>query len=156
MGKGDWLQIERDAWKVLKGKPLISTEVKENKTVIERVEIPYDVTRHQLGSISPKDIRYYKSMTQEERESHESEISTIAEKEAFKMELESMIDTQVYWMAQEADGDRQHIFGKGTQNGISLVLERFATILTTVRKRNEPEEPLSEEEKYDHPAIPKE
>jgi hypothetical protein len=96
---------------------------------VKVVKVPdLNLTRHALGSISTEDIVYMEKLDQEELLNHEAEMATIVHNNAFKREIAAMKYTQIMWMAKEADGDRQHLFGKGTLNGISLVEEGFRTL----------------------------
>ena len=126
------------------GRPVIKEVVIERESVKEVV-----AKRSFLGSIDKDRVIYLKNMSESEKKEHDGSISQIFVMPAFKRELDSMIDTQVYWLGEEADGDRQHTFGKGTINGLNLVKERFELIHSTVLERNkphkEPEDPL---EKY--------
>lgn len=132
----------KNAWNCLMGNP--PTIIKEKIKVL-----PYSVTRHQIGSIDKNEVRYLEKMSHQDLDEHKSDISGIYMEPAFKRELNCMLDTQVYWLGQEADGDRQQTFGKGTINGISLVLERFELINSEIRKMREPKAPLTDEDKHD-------
>lgn len=123
------------------------------KEVVKTVSIPYDVMRHQLGSVNPADIRYIKSMTHNETDAHNDSISNIFISKAFSLEIQSLIDTQVYWMAQQSDGGRQHDFGKGTINGLSLVLERFEQLHGEVINKNKPKEEVDKEAPFEATSI---
>lgn len=132
-----------NAWNCLLGNPPVKIVNKEKFKIL-----PYPVTRYQIGSISPEDVRYMKKMSPNDFDDHKSEISSIYMESAFKMELNDMLNTQVYWLGQEADGDRQQTFGKGTINGISLVLERFKLMNSEIRKKRQPEIPMDDDEKH--------
>ncbi len=128
----------KNIWRAILGMPY---EVVREKEVIKEVV----AKRNFLGSIDKDQVQYLKNMTKTERDEHNGNISTILNNPAFKLELNSMMDTQVYWYAEKADGDRQHVFGSGTLNGIALVLERFELINSEVLDRNDPsgqEDPL--------------
>lgn len=83
-----------------------------------------DLIRRTCGSISVRDL--LADIT--ELEHLRSEASTIASKPLFKEELERMIAKQLEWMNMETANWEQVIFGRGTVNGIRLILEHFETL----------------------------
>ena len=129
----------KHAWRALWGEPY------EVEKVIERDVI---AKRNFLGSIDKEQVEYVKNMREEERRDHVGSVSVIFQKAAFKRELNALMDTQVYWMGEKADGDRQHLFGKGTLNGIQLVFERFELLDSEARDRSRPKEAEDPLEKY--------
>ena len=134
------MQRIKDAYNALLGK-------KNTRTIYDTA--PYAVTRRQLGSISPDNIQYIREMTEQEAIDHAQEIALIAKNAAFDREIDALIDTQVYWMAQEADGLRQQDFGKGTVNGLCLIKERFHRLESEHDVRVRPKEMLEDLEKYE-------
>lgn len=132
----------KQAWLALLGKPIV-----EIKTV--EVEKEVIAKRSFLGSIDKDQVQYIKGMSISEHDEHVGSISSIYQKRAFSLELNSLMDSQVYWMGEQADGDRQHLFGKGTLNGIQLVLERFQLLDSESRERTKPKEKFDDPlEKY--------
>lgn len=100
------------------------------KTVVREVtkEVPYNVVRHQLGSISIDDIRAIKNMDESELKTRNGEAALIYTKPFFKRELDLLKDTQAYWMAEQSEISKdgmQQAFGRGTINGITIVYEHF-------------------------------
>lgn len=134
------IQRIKDAWNVLIGGPKI-------RIIYDTA--PYAVTRKQLGSISPENVQYIREMTVQEAIDHAQGIALIAKNDAFDREIDSLIDTQVYWMAQESDGLRQQDFGKGTVNGLCLIKERFHAIESEHDVRTKPKETLEDLDKYE-------
>lgn len=105
--------------------PVAPPPIKEEVIRLERVEIPYDVMRHQLGSIDPSNLKELTDMDESEQKNRHSEAALIYTKKFFKREIDLLKDSQVYAMAEQYDGQSQHDFGKGTVNGISLVYEHI-------------------------------
>lgn len=126
------------------GEPYVIEKVIEKEVIKEVV-----AKRNFLGSIDRADVHYVKGMTESEMKEHRSGMSNIYTNVVFKRELDAIADTQVYWLAEKADGDRQSLFGKGTLNGIQLVKERFEAahgeVMTANKPKEKSEDPL---EKY--------
>ena len=108
--------------------PVPPPPIKEEVVRLERIEIPYDVTRHQLGSVNPSNLRELAGLDEVEQKERSAEAALIYTKKFFKREIDLLKDSQVYAMAQEYDGQSQHDFGKGTVNGIALVYEHIETL----------------------------
>jgi len=123
----------------------IPYKVEVEKIVEKEIIKEVIAKRNFLGSIDRADVHYVKGMTADEIKEHKSALTNIYANVAFKRELDAMMDTQVYWMGQQADGDRQHTFGKGTLNGIQLVKERFQDAYGEITTANKPKE------KYEDP-----
>ena len=104
--------------------------------------IPYDVIRHQLGSIDRETVQYLKKMTDEEYGEHISNIDKIVSNPAFSAEIDGLIDAQAYWIAEKAN-ESQLAFGRGTINGLSLTKERFQALSGEHRKRVQPKEKIN-------------
>lgn len=100
----------------------------------------YDVTRHHLGSVNLKDIRDMKVWDESEKREHAGEIATIHSKKSFKLEIDTLLDAQAYFCAENAEDNRQLDFARGTMNGIMLVWERIAQIATEHYERTKPPE----------------
>lgn len=70
-------------------------------------------------------LKEIRGMELSEKKDHIAEISKIHEVKAFHREIESMVDQQVYFLAERALNGNQLSFGRGTINGMRLVKERF-------------------------------
>lgn len=109
--------------------------------------IPYDVTRRQLGSIDPNNVRYIKSMSEEEYMEHIGNIDRVYSNPSFKTELDGLLDAQIYFMGQESQ-DETFKYGRGTVNGIALVRERFELLSGEYRKKSQPTGKVNPEEMF--------
>ena len=70
-------------------------------------------------------LREIRNAEPSEIKAHNADISKIHDTKAFHREIESMIDQQVYFLAERARDEAQLSFGRGTINGLRLVQERF-------------------------------
>lgn len=75
--------------------------------------------QHQLGSINVDDISV-KEMTSEERAEYLSR-AAVAWKLIMEPKIKEFIRAQKDFMAQNADGDIQYAFSRGTINGLMLI-----------------------------------
>ena len=126
----------KEAWRVLMdGLPALATKEVE---IIKHIEVPYEIVRHQLGSINLKDMQEPDKMEIGERKQYVSEIALITMKKPFRNEIDLLRHAQAFFMAELAQDMRQLDFGRGTMNGITLVLERFEALATEHLKNTEP------------------
>ena len=95
--------------------------------------------RGKLPSISKNNVQYVKKMSPTARKNHVADASIIFENFVFKKEHDALIDTQVYFMAEEsAQDDVSLSFGRGTINGIRLMYERFESMAMEHKSNIEP------------------
>lgn len=109
-------------------------------TKIERIEIPYDVVRHHLGSINLKDLKDAREWSEGERKNHFAELGVMVSKKSFAIEIDNLRETQAYFCAEQAQDVRQLDFARGTINGITLVKERFEQLAGEHYQQTKPKE----------------
>ncbi len=114
----------KHAWNVLwNGLPASAAPEQVRVEVVK--QIPYDVTRHQLGSINLKDLKDAREWTEAEKKQHNADLGVVVSKKAFKIEVDNLREAQAYFCAEQAQDNRQLDFARGTINGITLVMERL-------------------------------
>lgn len=119
-------------------KYLFTGEMPIKEVIRERmVERPYDLVRRAILSVDRQNIRYVKAMTEPEYAEHLSHIVRCFTSPGFKVEIDSLIDTQVYHIAEKS---QDLAFDRGTLNGIMIVFERFEKLAGEHKKRTEPAE----------------
>lgn len=120
------------------------------KRILEKFHTCSEEIRHECPVLWPahfvalnqdmlKDIR---DMEEPERKSHAAEISKIFETKAFNCEIESMVEQQVYYLAERARNETELSFGRGTINGLRIIQERFEKLYSEHKERSRPEEPF--------------
>ena len=82
-----------------------------------------ELIRHKLGSIDLPDIEN-KIMSPQERRKYCGKVA-LNFKTVIEPEIKKMIKLQEEWMAEKSDGVQQFDIGRGTINGLLLVLEKF-------------------------------
>lgn len=82
-----------------------------------------ELIRHKLGSIDLPDIEN-KIMSPQERMEYCGKVA-LNFKTVIEPEIKKMIKLQEEWMAEKSDGVQQFDIGRGTINGLLLVLEKF-------------------------------
>ena len=82
-----------------------------------------ELIRHKLGSIDLPDIEN-KIMSTQERMEYCGKVA-LNFKTVIEPEIKKMIKLQEEWMAEKSDGVQQFDIGRGTINGLLLVLEKF-------------------------------
>ncbi len=106
-----------------------------------REEIRQEKNYHawKLPSINKGDVKYVKLMNEGARKRYVADASIVFENHAFQKEQNALIDTQVYFMAEESSQDEVSLsFGRGTINGIRLVSERFESMAMEHKSNIEP------------------
>ena len=92
-----------------------------------------------LPSINKGDVQYVKKMNEGVRKRYVADASLVFENPAFQKEQNALIDTQVYFMAEESSQDEVSLsFGRGTINGIRLMYERFESMAMEHKSNIEP------------------
>ena len=94
----------------------------------EVVKIKCGACDSHISAINKEAIGQIRGMEPQQIRAHEADISRIVDIKAFNLELESMADQQVYWLAEKALNETQLAFGRGTLNGINLIKERFVEL----------------------------
>ena len=103
--------------------------------------------KHQLGSIDLKDLEMG-DMSESERKEYVASINAIYPR--LEKDTKKMLHEQLMFMSTEAENWDQIIFGRGTFNGIDLLLNHWK------KASNEHEERLKPEDKFDrHELMPK-
>lgn len=83
-----------------------------------------DLIRNKLGSISLGDVRKDIQMSKDERKEYVARIHGIF-KDIIEPKCKKFITMQEEFMARETEGEIQFLVGRGTINGILLILEDF-------------------------------
>ena len=109
---------------------------------VERV-VTYDLVRKAILSVDRGNIRYVKAMGEPEYAEHLSHIARCFTSPGFQVEIDSLIDTQVYYMAEQS---QDLSFDRGTINGMRIVLERFEKLAAEHKKRTQPKEEFEKNE----------
>ena len=83
-----------------------------------------ELIQHRLGSISLQDVRkeMSKVIPENERKEYVASVSSIYEK-ILKPKCEKFIAIQEEFMAREAENETQFLVGRGTINGLLLIME---------------------------------
>lgn len=96
------------------------------------------IARHSLGSIDISDITNPDNKPQKDYAEYTAQAAQFYN--FFKQEAEWMMKLQHdYWFTQ-ADGENQMYFGRGTMNGIQLLLQRFEKLKDTHLENIKPKE----------------
>lgn len=64
-------------------------------------------------------------MSPPKRKDYVSEASLVFNQPVFKKEHDSLIEEQIYWIAENATNEKETEFHKGTINGIRIYYEQF-------------------------------
>jgi hypothetical protein len=117
------------------------------KEVIKEVEVvklvPYDLVHKAIMSVDRANIRYVKAFSEPEYAEHLSHIARCFTSPGFQVEIDSLVDTQVYEIAERS---QDMSFDRGTINGIRIVFERFEALNAEHKKRTQPKEKFDEHE----------
>lgn len=85
-------------------------------------------TRHVLGSINLSDLVDVNLLTPTDKLNYLKEAEGMFQNTTFQNELKTMIQAQLEFIALNAANYEEVIMGRGTMNGLSLMLERFSTL----------------------------
>lgn len=82
--------------------------------------------RHYMASIEVDDFdEYLATLTEQEKKDYEAEASVIFKNKVFQRELKHLEALQARYVAAECENWERNLVGRGTMNGIGLVLDRF-------------------------------
>ncbi len=86
---------------------------------------PLDVKliRHKMGSIDLSDMREDQTMTESERQSYCASISAVFPR--LERDIKRFMYKQLEWNVTQAENWQQTVFGRGTFNGLDLLLEQW-------------------------------
>ena len=116
----------------------------ESELRISEREIPcHNYWPEHFVAVRRENLEDIRNMDEAEKKAHVADIAEIYNKMAFGRELESMVNQQVYFIAERALGNNQLDFGRGTINGIRLVQERFGDLHAEHAERSKPDEPFN-------------
>ena len=107
--------------------------------------MPYDLVRRAILSVDRANIRYVKAFSEPEYAEHLSHIARCFTSPGFQVEIDSLIDTQVYYTAEQG---QDVSFDRGTINGIRIVFERFEKLNAEHKKRTLPKEDFDKHEVF--------
>ena len=88
-------------------------------------EIVREIIPTHFIAVDKAKIQEIRGMDEQEKKGHVAEIAKIHASQAFHREIESLIDQQVYFLAERALNDNELSFGRGTINGMRLIQERL-------------------------------
>jgi uncharacterized protein (UPF0305 family) len=97
----------------------------KKKTFNEKIT---ENTRHVLGSINLSDVVDINSFTPADKLNYLKEAEGVYQNEVFQNELKVMVQTQLEFIGLNAKNYDEVIMGRGTMNGIDLMLERFSAL----------------------------
>ena|SRR3990167_5661073 len=87
------------------------------------------INRYYLSSIKPEDAdEYLSDLTEQEKKEYESEASTVYNNPVFKKEIKHLLGLQSLYVSSQVENWERSLVGRGTINGIGLVLDRFETL----------------------------
>lgn len=107
----------------------------------KELEKAKDINKHQLGSIDLSDIEEAENtlLTDVEMMELASQAETFY-KQHFKKVLKLLTQKQLQFIGEQAQGDAQLMFGRGTINGIYLIDEWFNQKISESMSRFQKEE----------------
>lgn len=82
-----------------------------------------DLLRHQLGSINLKDVRDKKELTENERKNYVANVA--ASFKLIESDIKELIIAQEEFIATQATSWDQVLVGRGSINGLYLLLEKY-------------------------------
>ena len=94
------------------------------------------LNRHQLGSLSLDDAR--DELSENEQKERNANVSS-----AFRhieLSIKKLIIVQQEFMANQCENESQLLFGRGTTNGLSLVLEEMQSYKLQYEEDNKPKD----------------
>ena len=110
----------------------------KNKTETDKTVPLLVVARHTLGSIDVSDITNPDDKTPEDYLEYTAQAAQFLK--FFENEAKWIMKLQHDWWFTNADGENQMYFGRGTTNGIQLLLERFKLLRDAHIQGNKKEE----------------
>jgi hypothetical protein len=109
----------------------------KKKTFNEKIT---ENTRHVLGSINLSDVVDINSFTPADKLNYLKEAEGVYQNEVFQNELKMMVQAQLEFIGLNAANYEEVIMGRGTMNGIDLMLERFSILHNEYRQAIKPED----------------
>ena len=80
---------------------------------------------HTLSTIERGSKKTRENLSPPDRRSYVSEASVVFKQPIFKKEHDSLIEEQVYWIAENVIDEKEREFHKGTINGMRIFYEQF-------------------------------
>jgi hypothetical protein len=99
-----------------------------------------ETTRHCLGSINLSDMVVVDSLTPTDRLNYLKDAEGVFQNQVFQNELKMMVQAQLEFIGLNAANYEEVIMGRGTMNGIDLMLERFSALHNEYRQAIKPED----------------
>ena len=93
-----------------------------------------------LERVARGSMKHLETLTEGERKEYVNKASELFTSEVLNTEIDALIETQAYAMAQTYSGDLQHEFGKGTINGFELVRDHLRTLHAEHLENTKPKE----------------
>lgn len=110
---------------------------KRSKTTNEKL---IEINRHCIGSINLTDIVNVDRLTPAERLDYLKGAEHIFKSPIFQNELKIMIQTQLEFIGWNSADFEQVLMGRGTLNGIDLLMERFSKLYEEYKQATRPED----------------
>jgi len=89
----------------------------------------FEANRHYIASIGVEDFdEYLTTLSEQEKKDYEAEASVIFKNKVFQRELKHLESLQARYVAAECENWERNLVGRGTMNGIGLILDRFETL----------------------------
>lgn len=128
---------------------IFTKELITEKTVYLK-PIAVDFIRHGLGSVDLTDLKSDK--TEQEQKDHDAQVSSVF-KSSLEPVIKSLIVVQEQWIARNAKNEIEMAFGRGTLNGLLLLLEDFQASHARTQDANQPKGAFDEKNLF--PEITK-
>lgn len=106
----------------------------------EKEEMSLKLMRHMLGSIDLSDVEDEKDMTESERQAYCAAIFAVYPR--LEKDIKKMLYAQLMYVCNEAEIWERVIFGRGTFNGMDLLLEKWNKARAEYEAMPKKEEPF--------------
>jgi hypothetical protein len=90
---------------------------------IKKQDLTLSLMRHLLGSIDLSDIKVEEEMTEIERDGYCAQIFAVFP--LIEKDIKKMLYQQLMFISNNSENWEQVIFGRGTFNGLDLLLEKW-------------------------------
>ncbi len=108
----------------------------------QKQELSSSLMRHLLGSISFEDVEEDKEMTEGERKEYCASISAVFPR--IEKDIKKFLYAQLMFSSNQADDWERVIFGRGTFNGLDILLEHWRKAHVEHSEKIKPKEKFDE------------